>query len=644
MGPWYPIPDPLLRIAEERPGSLLLSAESSSGASRDGQRLPDVTRVFFEPEEILIAASVEDLPAVFAGVDEALARGRIAAGYIAYECGVFFEPAAAPASNPDQTPRAPIAWLGIYAQTYLFDHWTGDFAGAAPAAPDQSAANPHVSAREGRVECAHSIEEAGYAKKIGEIQERIAAGEIYQLNFTFPLSVQSTGSAGALFARLMRLQRPPYGAFLHTRPGQRILSFSPELFFRIEEMQAGETAMPAWRKIVTRPMKGTAHRGRTNAEDAEQAAWLAGDEKNRAENVMIADLLRNDLGRICAFGSVRATRLFEVERYPTLWQMTSTVEGRLRPETGIRQIFRALFPSGSVTGAPKVRAMQLIGELEGGPRGVYTGAIGFFSRRETVFNVPIRTIEIEGEEGVFGVGSGIVSDSEAASEWAECGLKASFLSGPEAEEFEVVESLLWRWGYPMLEAHLARLADSARYFGFSCEVAAARSALVDHGAGLAGREPRKVRLQLSREGVIRVSSETISEATIGREAKPLRVCLWRERTDPSDPFYFHKTTHRPLYARAFNAAQAAGFEDVLFANKRGELTESARSNLFLVLDGMLLTPPVSCGLLGGVERARILATRAEASEAVLTLDDLRRGELFLSNAVRGLRRCLLVLE
>ena len=258
-------------------------------------------------------------------------------------------------------------------------------------------------------------------KRIAAIHEWIRAGDIYQLNFTAPFRLQTKAAAAALYAHLRTRQPVEYGAFIHWQAGRHILCYSPELFFRVD--REGAT-----RRIVTRPMKGTAPRGRTTREDRAIAEWLRNDPKNRAENVMIVDLMRNDLGRLAQFGSVRAENLFAVERLPTLWQMTSTVSAELRPEAGFHDIFRALFPCGSITGAPKVRAMQLIAEIEDGPRGVYTGAIGFFSPRQTIFNVAIRTLELEGGQGTMGAGGGIVIDSVAADEFRECMLKAEFLT------------------------------------------------------------------------------------------------------------------------------------------------------------------------------------------------------------------------
>ncbi|MFZ0735433.1 MAG: chorismate-binding protein, partial [Candidatus Sulfotelmatobacter sp.] len=406
--------------------------------------------------------------------------------------------------------------------------------------------------------------------------------------------------------------------------------------------------------------KGTASRGRTTREDLAQAEWLRNDPKNRSENVMIVDLLRNDLGRLSNFGTVRTQNLFAVERYPTLWQMTSTVTGDLRPEVGYQQIFRALFPCGSITGAPKVRAMQLLAQIERQPRGVYTGAIGFFSREKTVFNVAIRTLQLDGEHGTMGIGGGIVIDSVPAEEYRECLLKAEFLTRP-TEPFSLIESLLWQGEYPLLELHLDRLEDSASYFAFPCDRAEVKAALLAHAAKFAqmpgapsfpqllaervgtheAQSPGpsiKVRLLLDHQGNLEIEDELLIESSNKAKAKLPHVRIASQRTDPQDPMLFHKTTHRPLYAEALKSATQAGFDEVLFLNLRGEVTEGAISNIFIEKEGQWFTPPIECGLLAGVQRRHILETQPNVEEKVLYLRDLRQADaIYLSNAVRGLR-------
>jgi para-aminobenzoate synthetase/4-amino-4-deoxychorismate lyase len=386
-------------------------------------------------------------------------------------------------------------------------------------------------------------------------------------------------------------------------------------------------------------MKGTAPRGRTTTEDTARADWLRNDPKNRSENVMIVDLLRNDLGRICAFGTVHASNLFAVECYPTLWQMTSTITGELRPEVNFQQIFRALFPCGSITGAPKVRAMQLLATLEDQPRGVYTGAIGFFSREKTVFSVAIRTLELDGDEGKMGVGSGIVIDSDAAGEFRECLLKAEFLTRSTQflpEHFSLIETMLWNGGHPLLTLHLDRLEDSARYFAYPCDRAAIQAAIEAHASEFSTNtngSSRKVRLLLHSDGTFHITDELLRDSPT-----PARVRIAPQRIEQSDPMYFHKSTHRPLYAEALKATIQAGYDDVIFLNLRGEVTEGALHNIFIEKDGQLFTPPVECGLLPGVHRRHILDTHPKADEKLIHLDDLRNADrVYLCNAVRGLR-------
>ena len=627
MNRWHPLPAELYALVEHSPATVLL--ENSNPAA--GEQL---SRLFCSPLRVLAVNEPAQLAELFAEIESAVAAGHHVAGFFTYECGICFEPKAA--IRPTRAGQ-PLAWFGVYRRNHLFDHRTGVFPHGEPPELARFRGANLESKPDAQPLLETRLDIAGeeYAARIAAIHEWIRAGDIYQLNFTFPLRVRALGGPAALYAELRRRQPVEFGALLHWLPGRHIFSFSPELFFRIEEEGGG-------RRITTRPMKGTAPRGRTTAEDRRIAEWLRSDPKNRSENVMIVDLLRNDLGRLCAFGSVRTEDLFAVERYRTLWQMTSTVTGRLRPECGYRQIFRALFPSGSVTGAPKVRAMQLLGKIEQKPRGVYTGAIGFFSRERTVFNVAIRTLELEGQCGTMGVGSGIVIDSVAAEEFRECQLKAAFLTEPAErfpDNFSLVETLLWRGGFPLIELHLERLLDSASYFDFPCDRAEVKQALLAHaGAFLAG-ESRKVRLLLDCIGTLLIENEILSQPANTKDARLSRVCIAQQRTDPHDPMLFHKTTHRPLYAESFKTATQSGFDDVLFLNHRLEVTEGAVSNVFVEKGGRLYTPPLECGLLPGVFRRHLLDTRPGVEERVLYPGDLRQADaVYLANAVRGLRR------
>lgn len=619
----HSLPEEVYTLVEELPASVLL--ENSSPRAGD-----PLSRLFAAPLQICAVHRGEEIPALFTALEKAVAAGRFAAGYFSYECGSFFEPTvpARPSTGP-----LPLAWFGIYDRCFLFDHGQGKFINGEPPQLSEARLRHWEELQPLRIEACLTPAEESYSERIAEIHEKIRAGEIYQLNYTLPTEAQFTGRAARLYEALRARQPVEYGAFLHCEPERKILSFSPELFFDLH-LEHGK------RLITTRPMKGTAARGRTTQEDRSRAEWLVHDEKNRSENLMIVDLLRNDLGRISRFGTVKAEALFTAERYRSLWQMTSTVSGELRPEVSLQQVFRALFPCGSITGAPKVRAMQLIDELENEPRGVSTGAIGFFSREQSTFNVAIRTLEVQQARAKMGVGSGIVIDSDAAGEYRECLLKADFLlrparaaDEPDREDFSLVETLLWQEGYPLLELHLDRLADSAEYFDFPCDAAAVEAALHDAAKEFTAGSSYKVRLLLNREGELHLEQESLTHGDATG-----RVVIAAARTDPADRMYFHKTTYRPLYTKALKAAVAAGYDDILFLNQRDQLTEGAISNVIVEKDGHWRTPPQECGLLAGVFRRHLLATRAVLQENTLTLDDLREADaIYLTNAVRGMR-------
>ena len=631
MKVWHPLSPAVYAAVEAAPASVLLEG---SRAKESGS----LSRLFLEPERVLEAHTGEELGDLFAQIEQVTRTGRCAAGFFSYECGEVFEPKVKAAAGAS---KHPLAWFGIYEREFRFDHKSGAFLDGDPTGlPAANIAESHAQAEpSGRVALDASLDEREYAERVHRIHEWIRAGDVYQLNLTFPLRGRIDERLSTVYARCRNRQPVDYGAFIHWQPGRRILCFSPELFFSIDE--AGTVDGDFGRRITTRPMKGTAPRGCTTTNDREIAEWLRNDEKNRSENLMIVDLIRNDLGRLCEFGSVHVEDLFAVERYPTLWQMTSTVTGRLRADVGHHDVFRALFPCGSVTGAPKIRATQLLAEIESGPRGVYTGAIGFFSRERTVFNVAIRTLDLDGESATMGVGSGIVIDSTAEKEFRECRLKAEFLSKTE-EPFSLVESLLWCEGYPLIELHLDRLADSADYFDFRFEREKAMDALLQASRGFSASEARKVRLLLDREGRLRIEHETVAEAAGASSGVTERVCIARERTDPGDRFLYHKTTYRPLYADACKAASGACFADVLFLNTLGEVTEGAIHNVFIEKGGRWITPPISCGLLPGVYRRHLLETRSNIEERSLTLDDLRSADaIYLTNAVRGVRRVIL---
>lgn len=553
--------------------------------------------LFVEPLERLEASAVDGVRPLLDAVDTATRRGLHAAGYVAYEAAPAFDPALA--AHP-RLEGLPLACFFLYRDPLRVP--------MAELSPPEGAGWAFGPWQPG---CSREA----YDGALERVRAWIAAGDTYQINLTFPMEARFEGAPFAAFLDLHRGQRSGECAFLNCG-GHSILSLSPELFFRLDGGL-----------LETRPMKGTIARGRWPEEDREQAQRLIESPKERAENVMIVDLLRNDMGRISDTGSVAVSSLFDTERYRTLWQMTSTVRARTGASLG--EIFGALFPSGSVTGAPKVRAMQIIRELEPEPRGVYCGAVGRAGPGgKARFNVAIRTILLDAAAGEarYSVGSGVTWDSRAGSEHAECLLKAEVLRGP-AEPFHLLETILWDGrAFPMEREHLERMAASADYFHYPFDARAARKALMDAAAPWAGNSA-KVRLLLGEDGFFSAEAGPVPEAG------EFLLALADTPVQDTEVFLFHKTTRRAVYENARAAHPEAG--DVLLWNARGELTESCIANAAFLLGGRWLTPPVPCGLLPGVMRRRLLE-RGRISEGVVRVSDLPdvRG-IALFNAVRG---------
>ncbi|MCX4158681.1 MULTISPECIES: aminodeoxychorismate synthase component I [Paraburkholderia] len=486
-----------------------------------------------------------------------------------------------------------------------------------------------------------SVDPKQFNEAIDAIHAALRAGDSYQVNYTYRLGFDVFGSPTALYRRLRVRQPVPYGALIGLPGDEWVLSCSPELFIEKEGSL-----------LRARPMKGTAPRSEDPAADRGAADFLANDPKNRAENVMIVDLLRNDLSRVAQTGSVSVPALFSVEPYASVWQMTSTVHATLRAGTSFAEIMRALFPCGSITGAPKHRTMQLIEELESTPRGLYTGAIGWLDATTSentcgnfCLSVAIRTLTLTptaqpGElQGKMGVGAGIVLDSVVADEYAECQLKASFLTGAEPG-FELFETMYAtrEEGVRHLSRHLARLSASAATLGFKLEDEDdIRAQIAEKCAALPTHTPHRMRLALSKNGVAQITTAVLTplaDATVG-------VLLGPDHNfptmDANDPLLRHKTTRRAAYDRGWREAEAKGAFDTLFFNERGELTEGGRSNVFVKLAGRWWTPPLESGVLPGIMRGVLLEdTDLRAAERVLTRVDVQNAEaLLVCNALRG---------
>lgn len=568
------------------------------------------------PVGVLEARRPDEVAGVIEAAEAAAARGLWAGGFVAYE--------AAPGLNPDLAVRdraagdpfedLPLAWFALF---------EGRDDEESLVAPDTDPADADSF-------WTPSVGRDAYDAAIGAIQELIAAGETYQVNHTIRLRARIAGDDRGFYRDLALSQRGSFAAYLDLGR-YRILSASPELFFRID----GET-------ITTRPMKGTAPRGRWEAEDEQIAARLVNSPKDRAENAMIVDLLRNDLGRIARPGTVHVSDLFRAERYETVWQLTSTATAERSPGTSLLDTFRALFPSGSVTGAPKVRTMAAIRDLEDGPRGVYCGAIGYLAppasgEPSANFSVAIRTVMLDRDTGTaeYGVGGGITFDSSAEREYAEVLAKARVLWAARPA-FELLETMRYEPGEGLLhlDDHLDRLGSSARFFGFRFELEAATSEL-KRAVGDADAELR-VRLALGRDGSVRIET---SEAPPPAEG-PVRLALDDEPVDPNDVWLFHKTSRRAPYDRRRD--RRPDVDDVILVNSRGMVTESTIANLAVSIEGRWVTPPLDSGLLPGTYRAVLLREGTLVERPVAIEELLGAAEVALVSSTRGWRPAVVV--
>lgn len=559
---------------------------------------------FQHPIEIVTAWDVSDVVSSLHRIEELVNRNSLfAVGFISYEASPAFD-SALPVRPSDSFP---LLWFGLYRNAEVV---------ALPSADTSLYSlgewNPSVNREE-------------YDNAIARIKSYIQAGDTYQVNFSFRLKSDVNGEPIELFHHLANAQPSSNGAFIETDVFA-ICSASPELFFLLD----GE-------KIIARPMKGTARRGLTLIQDKKRSAALHLSEKNRAENLMIVDMMRNDIGRIARTGSVRVPSLFDVERYPTVWQMTSTIAGETN--ASVAEIVKALFPCASITGAPKARTMKIIAELESAPRKIYTGAIGFIApNRKAQFNVAIRTVLVDKGEHVaeYGVGGGIVWSSTSEGEYEECMTKARVLAEIQPQ-FALFETLLWSKhdGFFLLDQHFARLKDSAEYFDFRCSVMEVQQVLSrarEHTS-----DDLRVKLILSRDGSLSIDTHPISLNTREEQA---RVRLAKHSLDSQNLFLYHKTTHRSMYDMA--RASVADCDDVILWNERGEVTESTIANIVVEIEGKLFTPPVDSGLLAGTFR-NVLLQEGKIKERVITVEELTRCQrLYLINSLRKWREAILL--
>lgn len=567
---------------------------------------------FSNPVRVITARDHAQVRDALRQVDEEVSRGRYAAGFVTYEAAAAFGLPVREAAD-----GLPCLCFGLFEPESVERLRRLPSGGEASFGPWQP-----------------SIDHESYLAAIAAIKERIEAGDTYQINFTFRMAAPFRGEPMALMRRIFAAQAGPWSAYVDT--GRHVIcSASPELFFSRDED-----------RILCRPMKGTWARGYWPAQDAARGEALHQSPKNRAENVMIVDMVRNDLGRIAKTGTVRVASLFDVERYPLQWQMTSTVDA-LTDRTSLEDLFAAMFPCGSITGAPKISSMDIIRSLESTPRGIYTGAIGYMSPDgRGHFNVAIRTVVLDRARGLaeFGVGSGIVWDSVDHDEYDECVLKAEMLRDGSDEvpagasyivadppDFELLETILWtpESGFVLLERHLDRMRASARCFGFVCALDDVRSLVADAVEDLRG--PARVRVMLDADGGVRCEAMDLLPVP-----ERLRTALALEPVNRSDVFLYHKTTKRGRYNRA--RASRPHNDAVILWNELGEVTEGTEANVVIAREGRKVTPPIECGLLPGILRAELLAA-GEIEESRISREELVAAEeVWLINSVRGWMR------
>jgi para-aminobenzoate synthetase/4-amino-4-deoxychorismate lyase len=555
-------------------------------------------------QSVVEARRIDEVKDVLSQAEAEVRAGRWVAGWVSYEAAPAFHRALR-VRQTQGTPFSdlPLAWFGVFDRRRPVTSEAGE---------------PY------EIGCWESTVGPGeHGSTIEGIRERIRAGDTYQVNYTFRMQAPFQGDVSTFYRDLIQSQRGGYGAFVDTGRWA-VLSASPELFFEWEEGQ-----------LVSKPMKGTAARGRDLVEDHESSSRLRESEKEQAENVMIVDMVRNDMGRIAQAGSVEVPVLFDTEKYDTVWQLTSTVRALTTDGATLGDVFSALFPPASITGAPKASTMEMITDFESSPRGVYCGAIGFGGPNRSgdprwAFNVGIRTVlvDLEAATAWYGTGGGITIESEPGDEYREAVLKTRVLSR-QSSGFSLIETIRWSSGegFRQLGRHLIRLSRSARYFDIEYDPQGVEIAVHEAVAGRVGT--MRVNLALDRGGKIDVSVSPAPAVVEG----PLQVVIDDVPVDPSDPFLRHKTTRRDVYRQA--AARHPAADDVILVNGRGEITETTIANVVAELGGRWVTPPVESGCLPGIERQRLLELDL-VGESVIAASDLRRAtRLARVNSLRG---------
>lgn len=558
--------------------------------------------LFLKPKEIVTIKSLRDLDKKLNRIDDLIAKGFIGYSLMNYEAGYLFEKNLYKYLPKNENLIQFFFYeikniLQIKSTQIEFDESSG------------------YKVKEFRLNTSKSE----FEKSIKKIKSYIEEGDTYQVNYTVKGKFGFEGSLSSFFTNLVFNQSAKYAAVINSN-GKIIISISPEMFFELKE-----------RKIISKPMKGTARRGIEYLNDEFVKSELQSSEKNRAENVMIVDMIRNDLGRISRYGSVKVKNLYEIEKYESVYQMVSTVQSTINKNTSLSDIIKNIFPCASITGAPKIRTMEIISELEKEARGIYTGSIGLILKDKTIFNVAIRTIVIDKKTkiGEIGLGSGIVWDSNVSEEYEETKLKGKFLSNP-IKQFEIIETMLVEnKKIFLLEEHLKRLKQTADYFLFKCDEKKIRTKLIKIISLLNSRK-YKLRIMLSKTGEMNHSLSEIVD-----DKKDIRVILSDKRINSQSNFQYFKTTNRNLYDKEYRKYFKQGYFDVIFFNERDEFAEGAITNIFIEKNGMLYTPPISAGILNGVYRKYLMDKYSGIIEKPLRLNDLLNADkIILTNSVR----------
>ncbi len=572
--------------------------------------------------EIIVAYKPEAIRDAMLRVEAAISKRYYVVGYLAYEAASGLDSAM---QTPGKNESSPLLWFGVAKQSQpvdedlvngIFYPWKTQ----ADTPQNRSTATPSSTTKYHLSQIIPLVDQNNYHQLFQQLKEHIRHGDIYQINYTFPLTFEFAGKVRNFYQDLRNAQQSAYCAWIH-QDNQNILSLSPELFFALHDDL-----------LTVKPMKGSRPRGLNVREDLQLCKDLETNPKDRAENVMIVDLMRNDLGKIAINGGVKVKALYETAIYPTIIQMTSTVQARLQYRTTMTDIMTALFPPGSVTGTPKIKAMELIARYETLCRGNYCGCIGMIKPGgDAYFNVAIRTLTLDHQgRGIYPVGSAVVAGSEQENEYVECLTKAEILTKIKQPQFQLVETMLYlpTQNYQLIDLHLIRLKASADYFNFPCPLQTIVNRLQE-----VARDwicPMKIRLLLNRSGKFAIEARIITKQ---RRKRPIQIALADSPISTGNIFLYHKTTNRQVYEQA--KASASGVDDIILYNERGEITESTIANVAINIDNHWYTPPAKCGLLPGTMRQKLL-NEGKIKERIITCKEFRTAnQIKLFNSVRG---------